>query len=101
MKSVKFKSGGKTYALRFTTNAMADFEDEIGEPLLQYLAPGGVKRSREIIRVGLKHEHPDLTSQEVGVIIDDAGGLEEINPLVLKALGAAADDGEAKGSGND
>lgn len=85
-------SGGKTYKLRLTTNAMAELEEfakgETWDSIVLGLARGSVAACRLFLWAALQDSHGDVATADkdglkrVGDIVDDAGGFEAITAQV-------------------
>lgn len=63
---------GATYTLLLDFNALAEFEDAIGEkamPILQNPSGMGIKHMRALFWAGLKQRHPDITLEDAGRIL--------------------------------
>lgn len=72
--------------LRFDTNALAELEDALGQPVTAFDQGNvGIKTLRAMIWAGLLHELPDLTVREAGKLMDD-GDLQEISSKLTEAL---------------
>lgn len=68
-----------TWTLRFSTNAICELEDRedcgIGEIIARLDDPARMRMSllRTLVWAGLRDKHPDLTVEQAGDIITDAG----------------------------
>lgn len=72
--------------LKFTTNALAELEDTLGQPVTQLNAETvGIKTLRAMLWAGLLHESPDLSITEAGALMDD-GDLSEVSTRLSEAL---------------
>lgn len=74
-KQTKIKlADGKEYELRFTLNAMAELEERYGEVDKAFAAmdQGSFKAIRFVLWAGLHDQHPELTENHVGALIDVA-----------------------------
>ena len=101
--SVPMKIGNKTYNLRYTFNSLIRLQDEWGLSLadIDKIFPtqdkkGGVeipatffKDLRAFFWAGLLHENKDLTLEEAGDLIEDAGGIIAIVEVLTKAFSEA------------
>ena len=78
--------GGRTYTLRFTTNAWARLESDLdayGFSLLQKLLQGGATSMRAVFHTCLTTpterdqpaQCPGLTPEDMGYLLDAAGGI--------------------------
>jgi hypothetical protein len=105
-----FEAGGKTYAIRFTQNALYRLEKELQEPLLSLGGRWGVIRIQTMLWAGLegarlknKSRPSAFTIDEVGDIID-AMMEEGLKPLelVMEAWELAhPKKNESEGGGGD
>lgn len=95
---------GKTYYLRFDLNALALLEEKFGsaEEATRKAAEGSAIAIRCFLWAGLKSNHPDMTEEDVGALIDLANLAEvseEINKAFEQAMpsegGTEAKNGEA------
>jgi hypothetical protein len=85
-----FEVEGKTYRLRFSWNAAAEFEEPAGRSFYDAadtLAVGrlSVRTLRAMLWAGLQEHHPGLTLREAGVLIEKIGQIEAWT-LVRKAI---------------
>ena len=111
--SATFTSGDRQYTLRFTFNAMAQFEELTGQTVMAllmgeqaYTEDGvenaeqvgasllkrlGMKTVRELVWAGLLHEKTGLTFSEAGEIMDniEAPGLMAKFSVAMNAVTAA------------
>lgn len=65
---------GAAYTLVLDFNALAEFEDAIGEkamPILQDPNGMGIKHMRALFWAGLKQRHPELTIEDAGRILSE------------------------------
>lgn len=74
-KSVPIEAGGRTYNLRYTTNALIEIEEHTGltiQELGEKFTTGrvGLRDMRIFVWAGVLHEHPDFTLAEAGYVID-------------------------------
>ena len=86
------KANGKVklnddYTLRYSTNAMVEFEDETGEEFLAIatkMQRGNVsfKMLRALVWAGLLHDDDEITTKQAGNIIDEVGFEEAIEKAV-------------------
>lgn len=74
MKGAKFKVDGKEYTWILTPGRAVEMEGILKGDF-------GLKEVREIMRLGLEAEHPGLTDEEVGRIMDSLGFYECIKIL--------------------
>lgn len=99
-KSLTIKlADGKDYELRFTLNAMAELEDRYGDVDKAFAAmdKGSFKAIRCVLWAGLQDQHPELTEQKVGSLIDMASMHEMMGQL---NAGLAQDLPDAEGAQN-
>jgi hypothetical protein len=79
--------------LRYTMNALAEIEDQLGVPLSEM---GEIKMTIKNVRVilwsGLIHEDPELTQEEVGNMVD-LENMQEVQEKIAEAF-AMADKGK-------
>lgn len=92
---VALEADGATWTLRYTVNAIARTERAFGDlPWHKVLArvfdadKATTDDMIRLFRAGLWHHHRDLTEEQAGDIMEDAG-LTEVAKAVLEALGVA------------
>jgi hypothetical protein len=89
---VSVEADGKRYTLVYSVNAICKMEDELGDAVksIGSLAVGGKKFStvRTVFWCGLLDNHPDLTIQDAGRIID-AIGFDKADAVVGEAFSLA------------
>jgi hypothetical protein len=79
--------------LRYTMNALAEIEDQLGVPLSEMAElKMTIKNVRVILWAGLIHEDEELTQQEVGNMVD-LENMQEVQEKVAEAF-AMADKGK-------
>lgn len=89
--TVTFEASDKMWTLKFSTNALCELEDELGEGAEQLAAimarpgTGKIKMLRLILKCALSDNHPDLTLIQVGELIDEVG-IEKAMGMMQKAL---------------
>lgn len=91
---------GKTYTLVMDTNAMVAVEDLFSTPgrdvtfdqVVARLLAGSVKHIRGFLWAGLKRHQPNLTLEQVGDLIQAAGGLEALAAQLQQLTGATQPD---------
>ncbi|HEY8414809.1 MAG TPA: GTA-gp10 family protein [Thermaerobacter sp.] len=91
---VELKAGERTYILRYTTNALVRLEEEFGKSVIQMAENASIKEARALVWAGLLHSHPNLTMEQAGDIMDEAGFTEAIqaaSQALRKAFGRAAE----------
>lgn len=101
MRGTKITLGGKEYTLRFDLNAIAELGERLNimvrlshiqEDLLERPLPLGALRT--VVWAGLIREHPEMTEQEVGSMID----LEDLPEVVRDFFGHFAGMSAAAGA---
>lgn len=102
------------WSLAFTTAAQLAYEEQFDEPFMKVaerFAPGKVEELRmsfvvELVAIGLKPDHPEITRVDACEVIDAIGGVEvamkAIGDALIKAFPSAAATPEGAGakSGN-
>jgi len=112
-KSSSFVSGGRQHTIRFTFNALAQFEELTGTTIMEILVGDmayteegadsaeniganvvkrlGMKTVRELVWAGLLHQYGALTFSEAGEIMDgiDASGLMGKFTVAMEAVTTA------------
>jgi hypothetical protein len=79
--------------LRYTMNALAEIEDQLGVPLSEMAElKMTIKNVRVILWAGLIHEDEELTQREVGNMVD-LENMQEVQEKVAEAF-AMADKGK-------
>lgn len=72
---VEFESGGKTYTLAFSINALCSLEEEMGMgvaevgKLMQDPAKVRLSNARMMFRIGLSDHHPDIDTNQAGALM--------------------------------
>lgn len=85
-KDCPIQIGNNTYLLRFNFDSICYIEDVTGKGMFQVLAEitaGTLKHLRVLLHAGLRKNHPDISIDQVGELIDDA---DELNGLVTSLL---------------
>ena len=103
-RTVPLKVGGKTYNVRFSTNALATFEEQHGDNFLTAMAAFGAgnvsfKTFRLLVWAALL-DFQQLSLEEVGDLID-AAGFDAVSDAVSRAAELAfpqAEGGEGNGA---
>lgn len=90
---VTVELGGKTRRLIYDFNALCALEEDLDLPivdLVKYLT-GKVrlKDLRNILRVGLLHDEPSLTAEQVGSMITDIQDFDAIGKSIKASLESA------------
>ena len=100
---VTFEAGGRTYTLVLDLNAMTTVEGHFSTPevhvplpvILDHMNRGSVTHMRVFLWAALHEKHPELTLEEVGRLVTQAGGLaaftEKVTALVASLRPDAAD----------
>ena len=95
---VEFEVAGKTYGLRFTSNALFKLEEKSGRSVPEMLVAFNEGRcgvrdiqlmfwaALEGHRLKSKPRSSPYTVEEAGDIIDDAGGFREVADLLTTAI---------------
>lgn len=100
---VSLPAGEETYTLSFSVNAFCRMEEADGRPfseILEDLADAKsltMQKLRWFVHMALSDHHPDLTPDDAGRIIMNAGGIEAVMVAVGKGLAASAPQ-EASGT---
>ena len=94
--------GDKIYHLRFTFNSLVCLEEELGIDISEIdkifptkdedgkiVGSVKVKDVRTFFWAGLIHENKDLTPEEAGDLIEEAGGIGGITKKLTEAFGDA------------
>lgn len=107
-----FEAGGKTYALRFSQNAMYRLEKQLGESVfgmkvcpsvLQTMLWAGLEGARLKLDQAVPANRKPYTIDDAGDIIDALGGLTIATPIIMDAWTdslAKSDGGGSDASGN-
>lgn len=89
---VSIEADGKRYVLVYSTNAICELEDRLGDGVaaLANLASSGkrFKTMRTVLLCGLLDHHPELTEKDAGRIID-AMGVAKADAAVGEAFALA------------
>jgi hypothetical protein len=84
--NVEVELGGKVRNLRYTMNALAEIEDNLGVPLSEMdKVKMTIKNVRVILWAGLIHEDEELTQKEVGNMVD-LENMEAVQEKVAEAF---------------
>lgn len=79
----------KVRVIRFTMNALAEIEDNLGVPLSELEnVTMTIKNVRTILWAGLIHEDATLTAQEVGNMVD-LSNFKEVQEKIAEAFAMA------------
>lgn len=87
----------QTYTLRLTTNACVDLEDRSGklvDEVIRGAYRGSVRDLRWLLWASLQDGHADTVKEptDVGVIIDDAGGIKGVLAQMIAFVKLNADE---------
>lgn len=119
---VAFTAAGKSYRLRFSTNALCELEDITGRgvtdvmlELASWMPPTDDKGKpieespdqmkaraskmrmgfvRDVFCAGLRDQNPDINVKEAGDLIQDVGGMIRVMDLINSAFAAGFDTGK-------
>lgn len=116
------KAGGESYKLRFSTNAIIEFEEAYGDSVMAFgqKMNAGVpdengnvdpnapqirfKELRLLVWAALQEHHEDISEKEAGAIIDKAGGMraafEVANGALADAMPSDEEEESTNGSGD-
>jgi hypothetical protein len=97
---IKMEIDGKAYTLVLNTNVMATLEEHFSTPekdvswdeIFTRVLRGSVKHVRALIWAMLLQHHPTLTVEQVGVLIDKAGGFEGLTHIIQGAAKSSTPD---------
>lgn len=84
---VDFSVNGKTYTLRYTTNALCELEDALDCGLPEIVErvrdPKSVRLStvRALVWAGLREHHPTITLHEAGTLVGEYGMMETLHKV--------------------
>ena len=100
--SIPITIGDQTYQLRFTFNSFIRLEEELGIPISdidkifptenkdgKVVGSVNLRDVRAFFWAGLIHENKDLTLEEAGELIEEAGGIVGIVETLVKAFSNA------------
>lgn len=99
--SVALQAGDQAYTLSFSVNAICELEAELDKPVAEIIAaiqdPRQLRLStvRALVWAGLRDHHPDLTVQDAGTMITDAG-IQNVVEKVGEAFRLAFPEAKAK-----
>jgi hypothetical protein len=83
---VEVELGGKVRNLRYTMNALAEIEDQLGVPLAEMEnVKMTMKNIRVILWAGLIHEDKELTQEDVGELVD-LNNIQTVQEKVAEAF---------------
>lgn len=97
---------GKSWTLRYGTNALCELEDKLAQPInvimamLQDREALRIKTIRSVVWAGLREKHPEVTEKDAGDLIS-AIGFPAMMAKVAEALKAAFPDDPDEGSAAD
>lgn len=105
-----FQAGDETYTLQFSVNGLCALEDATGMGIMEFIerfqpdhsgqSQVTMQAARTLFWAGLQQHHPDLSLQQVGDLMDRAGGFEAAINLVTEAFESGMPDADAASSGN-
>lgn len=103
-----FQVEGKTYALRFSADAICQMEDALGLGIMAIAAemsswvkdPSRIsmKFVRAVFWAGLQDSHPDVDLKAAGDLLIKAGGVIGASALIDQAFTLAFPQAETKGA---
>lgn len=103
---VSFEVDGKTYTLRYSTDALVQLEDKLDRGIVDISAemmtwgktPSKMRLGliRAVLWAGLQDHHPDIDIKAAGELITKAGGLAAIANLVGEGMALAFPSPETK-----
>lgn len=80
----------KTRNLRYGMKAISLVEKQLGQPIAKVDMDNlTMEASATLVWAGLVHEDPELTTDKVMDLIDDYSSIQEVMPVVGKALADA------------
>lgn len=91
---VEFQSLGKSWTMKLGVNAMCEIEDATGKSiseigtLLGNAKTATIKLLRTVMWASLRDHHDEITTKEVGAIIDGVG-MKKAGLLISEAFAAA------------
>ncbi len=90
----KFKVGAKEYKIRFSLNVLCSLEEELGRPLTDLVLEWSQEKVslsdvRKMIRAALTPNHPEITLEGAGDLMEEAG-LETVLEALTTALNRSA-----------
>ena len=103
---VSFEAGGASYTMRLSIDELCALEDATGKGIvvlaaeLSNMATLRLSVLRQVVWVGLREHHPDISLKDAGELIVAVGGLQKMMEHVGAAFQRAFPDDEAKGKGN-
>ena len=91
---IQFESGGKTYTFKLGMNAQAVIEERTGMTMAKFfkedrLEDLGAREVRLIFWAALHRQHPEMTEETAGDIIDEIGA-DEVAELLVRGVKAAS-----------
>ncbi len=101
---VAIEAGGKTYTLKFSTNAICEAEAVSGGRSFGHLCDGiaavDFRAMRALLWAGLKQAHPEMTLDLAGNLLDEVEPLE-IGAKLNEAIELAYPKTSGAGTAND
>lgn len=99
----------RTYTFRLSFNRMAQLEEHVSTvvgrdvfypEIAQKAAKGSIRHIRWLVLAMLQDHHPDITEDQVGDLLMEAG-LEQVQQAAMEAASPDAEDSEALKSSGD
>lgn len=100
---VELKVGDVSYVIRYSIDAICSLEQEMDKGFPAIAADMGdpakmrISAIRQVFHAGLREHHPDMTLQQAGELIVDAGGAVVVLGAIGQAFNAAFPEKEAGG----
>src|SRR5262245_27836205 len=105
---VSFSANGKTYTLRFSTDAICTAEEALDMGILAIAdemqswrkSPDRIRMKiiRALFWAGLRDNHPDIELVHAGDLMIAAGGMLKVSELIAEAFSRAFPSAETKGA---
>lgn len=105
---IAFEAGGKSYTLRFSTNAICELENALDRSIISISQdlvnaeknPESLRFStlRAILWAGLREHHPGMTLVEAGDVMTEIGGLSKAVELIAEGFTLAFPEPQANGA---
>ena len=101
-----FSVGTERYTLRFSMNVLCSLEEELGRPLTDFVLEWGqgkvsISVVRQMIRAALVPNHPDISLEKAGDLMDEAGMATVLDALTKALNRSAISDEFNKGESGD
>lgn len=92
--------GGQTYVLAMAFNGLIDLQQLFAKDgamptiasILLRAQHGDLEAVRAVFWATLRRHHPDITVQQAGDLIQDAGGVGSVDSMIVNAVDAASPD---------